>query len=208
MIDRASPMTSRGCGVMIATVLLCSLCIDRSADAAEINLSDLRGYSIYAEWISNKRQTRVPTSGQKTHHKGNDRYVIQIYISKAGRIFQRRKHYDLKQSRTTPMDSHDKIRSGRGERFKWAPNSTFVHYVIPSVDEEKATYARIVRIALSQSDGSYSCSVRASLALKKGEKQYIRYEPQGLHWLVHSFKARQKSCRVFEGNVFKGDVSP
>ena len=208
MIGRASPDTRRGCGAMITAALFCSLCTDRSANAAEIDLSDLRGYSIDAEWISNKRQTRVPRSGQRTRHKGNDRFVDRIYISKTGRLFHRRQHYDLKQSRTKPISSYDNIRSGRSDRLEWVLNSTFVLRNIPSDDRDKATYARIVRIALSQSNGSFSCSVKVSLALKKGEKEYIRYEAHGLHWIVHSFNARQKSCRVFNGNVFKGEVGP
>jgi len=42
--------------------------------------------------------------------------------------------------------------------------------------------------------------------LRKGEKQYINYEPSGRYRIVHSFKTRQKFCRVYKGNVFKGEV--
>ena len=208
MIDREIPHTRRVSGVMTAAALFCSLCIGLPANAAEISLSDLRGYSIDAEWVTNRNYTWVETSGQRKRIRGSFRYVHKIYISKTGRLFHRRHMYDPNISRTKPIWTYDHIRSGRGERLEWGPNSTFIHRGIPSDAKERTTYARIVRLALSQSGGSYSCSVAFSLALKKGEKQYINYEPSGRYRIVHSVKARQKSCRVYKGNVFKGEVRP
>jgi len=206
MIGRSSSDTRNGCGVMITMVLFCSLSAGFSANAEEISLSSLLGYSINAEWIANSKHTWVETSGQKRLAGGPVRFVDKLYISNNGRIFHRRQLYYL--DRTKPIFSYDNIRSGRGETFRLDANSTFVHTSIPSDDKERTNYTRIVKIALSQSDGSYSCSVKASLALQKGEKQYLNYEPSGRYRIIHSFKSRQKSCRVFKGNVFKGEVGP
>ncbi len=207
MIGRTnSDDTRRNCGAIITMALFSSLCTGQPANAAEINLSDLRGYSIDAEWINFRRYTRVETWGKRKRITASLRFVQKIYISKTGRIFHRRQLYDNSSSK--PVYSSDKIRSGRGEYFEWGPNSTFVRRGIPGDEKNRTTYIRIVRIALSQSNGSYSCSVKASFALKKGEKQYIIYEPSGQYRIFHSFKARQKSCRVFKGNVFKGEVGP
>ncbi len=207
MIVRASPDTRRGCSIIIATALFCSLCTGVSANAAEIKLSDLRGYSIDAEWIYNRRYTRVETSGQRKRSNSSKRFVDKIYISKTGRIFHRRQLYPDTTSRK-PLWSYDNIRGRRSESFEWGPSSTFIHRSIPSDDKERTNYTRIVRIALSKSNGSYSCSVRASLALQKGKKQFKQYEPSGRYTIIHSYKARQKSCRVYKGNVFKGEVGP
>ena len=179
--------------------------VPRPASAAEISLSDLRGYSIEAEWFVNSRSISVGKSGERQRTKNDNRYVDKIYISKTVKIFHRRIGYCG--SCTKPEWNFDFFRSGRSQGFKWA-NSTFVHTAIPSADKERTTYVQIDRIALSQSNGSYSCSVTTSLALQKGEKQYIKYEPSGLYRIIQIFRSRQKSCRVFKGNVLKGEVGP
>ncbi len=110
MIGRSSSDTRRGCGVIITAALFCSLSAGFSADAAEIKLSDLRGYSIDAEWIANRRYTKVETSGQRKRITASFRHVDKIYISKTGRIFHRRQLY---RDRTKPQFSYDNIPHGQ-----------------------------------------------------------------------------------------------
>lgn len=179
----------------------------RPALAAEISLSDLHGYSIEAEWIMYKRVTDSGKYGQGKPYNYSNRVVDQIYISKTGRSFHRQRGY-TRSSGAKPAWGGEFVRSRGSERLRWGSNSTLVKTSIPSDDKKRTTYVRITRIAFSQSDGSYSCSVKTSLALQKGEKQYKQYEPSGRYDIIHSFKAKQKSCRVFKGNVFKGEVGP
>ena len=122
MIGRASPDTRHGCGAMITIALFCSLSAGFSADAAEINLSDLRGYSIDAEWINNRSYTKVETSGQRKRSNSSKRFVDKIYISKTGRIFHRRQLYD---SSRKSLWSYDNIRGRRSESFEWGPSPDY-----------------------------------------------------------------------------------
>ena len=110
MTSRSSSDTRRGRGVMIIMALLCSLSAGYSANAAEINLSELRGYSIDAEFITNRSYTRVETSGQRKRITASFRHVDKIYISKTGRIFHRRQLY---RDRTKPQFSYDNIPHGQ-----------------------------------------------------------------------------------------------
>jgi len=64
-----------------------SVCVSFPTLAAEINLSDLRGYSIESEWIANRRITRVETSGQ-INVSGAVFVLLTRYISqKSGASF-------------------------------------------------------------------------------------------------------------------------
>jgi len=206
MIGRSSPDTRNGCGAIITIALFCSLSAGYSANAAEINLSDLRGYSIDAEWSDRRVYTKIEVSGQRKRSTLRTRQIEQIYVSKTGRIFHRRTYYDKPNSK--PSYQSEKVRSAKSGRFEWTSNATFILRTSPFSNPERTTFIWVRRIKISRSANGFTCTIKVTNALQKGETKYIGVDRRGITRIFHSYKFKERQCEVFKGNVFKGEVGP
>ena len=130
----------------VITGLAFSACVSLPTLAAEINISNLRGYSIEAEWMYNGRVTLVEKYGKRKRFNEISHHNEKVYISKTGRMFHRQ-HWNGGSRRYRGIS--DSIRSGRGENFKWDSNSTLVFRSYGANEKQRTTYVRIIRITLS-----------------------------------------------------------
>jgi len=168
--------------------------------AADIQLSDLYGYSLALDWTIEETETSEtrPNEYVTTKH-----FSDKVYISSRGRLF----HAGSKIINNEDRGSYASISSKPSDPMIYVPGVGFVTREIPSyVNFDKTTFARVTTASVERAGDGYSCAVSARLALKKGEKEYVFFSniPQaGSVYRIHSFATTRSSCSISKGNPFE-----
>jgi hypothetical protein len=146
------------------------------AAAAGVPLSDLFGYSIVTDWTVSETDVKNNTYGPYSVSK---HFVEKISVSTQGKLFHKREG-TIGSGRGQWSYENYHVSTGSNEDMIYDERRGFIaRDLMSSVPEkEKTTFARLVVISATRNSQTFVCAVSTSLALKKGENDYIFFSKE------------------------------
>jgi hypothetical protein len=184
-----------------ATVGLCSfLALTVRCDASDLNLRDLRGYSLVASVDIRESYVTIQSSG-RTAKTSTSRYTDIIYVSNNDRVFHRWRYYDDYPDFRKPYFSYDNIRTGARSNVDFIRGIGFVHKHIPSADAVRSTYVQRFTFSIARSGSGFTCASTVNWIKRAGESDFIAYTNSKDYKVVNSFTSTGSSCEIKRGNA-------